>query len=152
MQSSYFLAYFMNGKQRTFVPSETVEHHMEEERTSFALIEPMLTQLLENEDKIADIVIECFNCMAEQMNEITSSLKHMFHRNNATFFYKTLRNYLQGFARKDVFPNGLFFEGIETTISTEGGSGGNSPSFQIFERSVGIWFDSDLENVQRVMR
>lgn len=76
----------------------------------------------------------------------------MFQKNNPGFFFNHLRHFLQGYARPDVFPNGLYFEGIEKYLIFEGGSGGNSPSFQIFERMIGVCFDGDLEKVQQSMR
>jgi hypothetical protein len=47
------------------------------------------------------------------MDDITSTLKEMFSRNDPNFFYGHLRNYVQGFMNKSVFPDGLYFEGIE---------------------------------------
>ena len=86
------------------------------------------------------------------MDEITFNLKIMFERNSPDFFFKVIRCYLQGYLNKDIFPNGLLFDGIEISFACEGGSGGNSPSFQIYERALGIQFDGELEEVQRAMR
>jgi hypothetical protein len=51
-----------------------------------------------------------------------------------------------------LFPQGLELEGVDIFVAAEGGSGGNSPSFQIYERALGIQFDGALERVQASMR
>jgi hypothetical protein len=71
----------------------------------------------------------------------------MFECNDPGFFFNKLRHFLQGYARQDVFPKGLYFKGIEKYVIFEGGSGGNSPSFQILERLIGISFEGDLEKI-----
>ena len=53
----------------------------------------------------------------------------MFEFNDPDFYYFTIRKYLQGFSNKQIFPDGLYFEGIDKSFSYEGGSGGNSPTF-----------------------
>ena len=45
------------------------------------------------------------------------------------FFFMELRNYVKGYSNKAVFPNGLYFEGVDQYFFNEGASGGNTPTF-----------------------
>ena len=53
----------------------------------------------------------------------------MFEFLDPEFFFMELRNYVKGYSNKMVFPNGLYFEGVDKYFSSEGASGGNTPTF-----------------------
>jgi hypothetical protein len=85
--------------------------------------------------------------MAKEMDELTLALKRVFQRTKPEFFFRELVPILQGYSRKEAFPNGLTFEGVQVTSQVDGGSGGNSPSFQIYERLLGLKVDGELERL-----
>ncbi|KAM3138750.1 hypothetical protein pb186bvf_009129 [Paramecium bursaria] len=99
-------------------------------------------------ERVSDALLS----IGKQFKEQALALKVMFEFNDPDFYYFTIRKYLQGFSNKQIFPDGLYFEGIDKSFHYEGGSGGNSPTFQIIERALGIVLDGFYGGVQEMMR
>jgi len=90
----------------------------------------------------------------ESWKAINDEMHTMHFKNDPFIFYGKLRPFLAGFQDKSKFPDGILYEGVFTStgkelrVSSEGGSVGNDPSFQMFERGMGIKFDGDIDTVQ----
>jgi len=102
-------------------------------------------------------IIQCLQEINEAWKEINSHMHVMYLQNDPQFYYTTVRPYLGGWSSKEQFPKGLLFEGVytsdgeEVTLDSEGGSAGNDPSFQIFERGMGIKMGGAIAESQKVM-
>jgi hypothetical protein len=80
-------------------------------------------------------VVERLMKMKGYWNRILQSNKRILTELDKDFFWEELRPMFVGFSD-------LIFEGVENgqnkVLSSTGGTGGHDPSFQIFERGMGL--------------
>ncbi|KAM3145794.1 hypothetical protein pb186bvf_002089 [Paramecium bursaria] len=106
-------------------------------------------QVLQN---LIQLEINSLKAASESILWSKNYIPKLFDQLDSDFFFFQLRTYLQGFADKSMFPDGIIFEGIQGRQNSEGGSSGNSPTYQIIERILGITYRGEIDQVQQSMR
>src|SRR3990167_6296807 len=84
------------------------------------------------------------------LQEFIPQMSLMYDGLDEEFYVKEYRHYLMGFNNAKLFPEGVLFEGTGLPrVKSDGASGGNDASVQIFERFLGISFGGNHGHLQQ---
>jgi Indoleamine 2,3-dioxygenase len=97
-------------------------------------------------------IAEDFHQASDILYKFIPQMKQMFDSLSKEFFIGEYRNYLRGFDNKELFPEGVEFEDTGINVSSVGGSAGNDPSVQIFERFMGIKYSGIHDTLQTLLK
>ena len=97
-------------------------------------------------------IADNFATASQVLFRFVPQMKKMFESLSREFFLGEYRNYLRGFDSKEDFPDGVEFEGTGVRTNTVGGSAGNDPSVQIFERFMGIKYSGIHDTLQTLLK
>jgi len=63
------------------------------------------------------------------IREIATTVKKMWDRTRPHMFFSIYGKFLTGWTDKELFPNGVYFEGVDKYIAVPGGSAGQDNGF-----------------------
>lgn len=109
---------------------------------------PIMLQLLKAvTDKNAETVTEQLQLLADNIRAVEARLKRTLEKNDEgnykcdpKVFWNQLRIYLGGTADPSLFPDGLEFESIDSTVAqrNQGGSAAQSSLIQLYDAVLGV--------------
>ncbi|XP_028415868.1 indoleamine 2,3-dioxygenase 2-like [Dendronephthya gigantea] len=90
-------------------------------------------------DDNIELMKTCLVILRKTIERLKETLSRMLEHCRPEFFYGKIRIFLAGWKNYETFPEGLFYEGVDSKpMQFSGGSAAQSTTFQIFDAVLGV--------------